>query len=206
MNKTKQKILNISRELYNEYGISNVSIRMISRELKISHSNLIYHFEDKNALIEQLHQEILKEAINLNKSLEKEENILNSLLLSIEVGFKIIYENRFFMIDLNLIMRENKKLHQQFLEIEELRFKMYREKIDALILENIFRKQKHENEYANLITQIRILSDYWVSSALIYDADKTSEEIIIKYAKLLKEMFFPYLTKQGEKEFLKLTT
>ena len=198
MNKTKQNILETARRLFNDKGVSNVSIRMISRELEISHSNLIYHFNDKNILIEALHKQILEVALALNASLDKEKNTLKSLFYSIDRGFEIIYDYRFFMIDLNLIMRENPRLHSQFLDIEKLRFTMYKAKIDRLISEEILNSESKNKEYTSLIKQIRVLSDYWVASAQIYDATENAERIITSYSYLLKQLFFPYLTEKGK--------
>jgi len=206
MNKTKKKILESARCMFNSKGVSNVSIRMISRELGISHSNLIYHFKDKNTLIEALHQQILEAALSLNESINKEENTLKVLFSNIDKGFEIIYEYRFFMIDLNLIMRENARLYSKFLEIEELRFIMYKKKIDELIAEKILKPETHNNEYDKVIKQIRVISDYWLSSAQIYDANENPEQIIKSYSSLLKHLFFPYLTKTGHQLFCELTT
>jgi len=45
MSATKQKILKQSLQLFNELGISNVSLRDIADEAGISVGNLQYHFK-----------------------------------------------------------------------------------------------------------------------------------------------------------------
>ncbi|MEM6379279.1 MAG: TetR/AcrR family transcriptional regulator [Bacteroidota bacterium] len=136
--------------------------------------------------------------------LNEEKNTLKALFYSIDKGFEIIYGYRFFMIDLNLIMRENTRLHSQFLHIEKLRFAMYKEKIDTLISEGILKKESTHNEYTFLIKQIRILSDYWVASAQIYDATENITNTITSYSCLLKQLFFPYLTEKGKRLYAEL--
>lgn len=199
MKDIKPKILEKAKKLFNDKGVAHVSIREISREVGISHSNLIYHFKDKNALLTSLHQQILTSAIQLNQEISTEENTLNSLFISTLKGFEIIYDFRFFMIDFNLIMRENKQLHNQIKEIEKLRFKMYEEKISKMIDENLIRKETYEKEYEHFITLIRVFSDYWVSSSQIYE--ENPQLSIKKYARLFLTYFYPYLTKRGKKSF-----
>lgn len=199
MKDVKVKILEKAKKLFTDKGVSNVSIREISREVGISHSNLIYHFQDKNALLTSLHQQILESAIQLNKEIATEKDTLKSLFTSTLKGFEIIYDFRFFMIDFNLIMRENTELHQQIKEIEKLRFMMYDEKISKMIDENIIRKEAYEKEYDYLITQVRIFSDYWVSSSQVYE--RNPELSVKKYARFFLNQFYPYLTEKGRKSF-----
>ncbi|MEM6642399.1 MAG: TetR/AcrR family transcriptional regulator [Bacteroidota bacterium] len=198
MRETKKKILETARVLFNEKGVANVSIRMISRELGLSHSNLIYHFKDKNAVIELLHQQILEAAIALNASIKEDNNTIKMLFESVDQGFRIIYDYRFFMIDLNLIMRENPGLHSKFLEIEQLRYSMYKSKIESLIAAGIMKAESSYRNYDYLIKQIRIISDYWLSSAQIYESGEKVDFIVSSYGNLLKHLFYPYLTQKGE--------
>ncbi|MBC8883074.1 TetR/AcrR family transcriptional regulator [Flavobacterium piscinae] len=202
MENIKLKILDQAKKLFNDKGVSNVSIREIAREIGISHSNLIYHFKDKNLLLTHLHQQILDAAVEINREISKEENTLKSVFISTVKGFKIIYDFRFFMIDFNSILLENKELHQQIKEIEAFRYNLYEVKIAKMIDEEIFRNEVYKNEYADLISQIRIFSDYWVSSSQVYEQYPQSS--IKKYARLFLCHFRPFLTPKGHKMFIQL--
>lgn len=196
MENIKSKILDKAKKLFNDKGFANVSIREIAREVGISHSNLMYHFKDKNVLMNHLHQQILNAAVEINKDISKEENTLKSLFISTVKGFEIIYDYRFFMIDFNSILLENKELHQQIKEIEAFRSKLYEVKITKLINDEVFRNELYKNEYEDLITQIRIYSDYWVSSSQIYEQNPQSS--IKKYVRLFLCHFRPFLTVKGQ--------
>lgn len=199
MKNIKLKILESAKALFNKKGVSNVSIREISREIGISHSNLMYHFPDKNALIDSLHQQILTAAIQLNQEIGDQENTLKSIFISTISGFDIIYDYRFFMLDFNLILKENYELHKQIKEIELLRFKMYEEKIIKMIKEKIIREEVYTNEYKDFITLLRVYSDYWVLSSQVYE--QNPQLTIKKYVKLFLLNFYPYLTKGGRDNF-----
>jgi len=202
MKKIKETILLKAKELFNDRGTANVSIREIARALGISHSNLIYHFKDKNTLIDVLHRQILERAIALNQEVVKEKNVLKGLFFSTVKGFEVLQEYRFFMVDFNYILSQNQTLHQEILKIEVLRNTMYQDRIDVLIADKIMRKSLFPDEYTNLINQIRVFSDYWLSSAQVYETDpKTSTA---KYAKLFLFLFYPYLTEKGRLDFYDL--
>jgi AcrR family transcriptional regulator len=51
MKSTKQRVLNMSADMFNLYGIEAVSFGQIAEELKISPGNLTYHFKKKTDLI-----------------------------------------------------------------------------------------------------------------------------------------------------------
>ncbi|MGB0863866.1 MAG: TetR/AcrR family transcriptional regulator [Saprospiraceae bacterium] len=198
MKKTKEKILDTAHQLFNEYGVADVSLRKIAATMNISHGNLIYHFKTKNDILEQLHERILIAALEENKRFKIEENPIIGLWQTAFSGFRILYDYRFFMIDLNYIMRENPALHERFKSLETVRAEMYQEAIDRAIQKGLMRQPEYSNEYIQLIERVRIFSDFWISSSAIYysgNGDKTIEH----HASLFQSMFFPYLTIEGKK-------
>ena len=202
MKKTKEKILETSKFLFNTEGTGNVSLRQIASEIGISHGNLMYHYKTKNEIIDELHEQMFQQAQKINASLLGENFNLWELFDSLTEGFKIVYEYRFFMIDLNLIMRENKKLNEVFTAVEQTRAIMYQNVFQRSIGFGIMRPEAFSGEYQSLIERIRIFSDAWVSSSEIYDKNKTPVEIIEKYSKLFQNQLFPYLSEKGIREFL----
>ncbi|MEM6378425.1 MAG: TetR/AcrR family transcriptional regulator [Bacteroidota bacterium] len=194
MKKIKNSILEKSRDLFNELGVANVSIRQISRELGISHSNLIYHYKDKNALIVGLHQQIFESAIQINSAIVDVPPLKGIFISTIE-GYKVLYNYRFFMLDLVWILRENETLHQTILGVEKERFRMYKEKIDEMIADGVLVASNDLNDYTFLIEHVKVFSDTWLTIARIYEVNL--EDSIKKYAKLFLFLFYPYLTPKG---------
>lgn len=201
MKKNKKNILNKALELFNDFGYTSVSIRQIASEIGISHSNLIYHYKAKNDIAIALHQELLDKALELNKTTIHNPNFIESLFDSTKKGFEILYQYRFLMIDFNSILRENEKLKQIILEVENIRATMYRNAINQAVKQGYMREREYDNEYDSLILTIKIFSDSWISSSEIYETIP-SQEIIEKYSSLFVKLFFPYLTEKGKKVFL----
>lgn len=57
---TKQKIVDASLQLFNQYGISNVRLQQIADETGISVGNLAYHFNNKEAITESLISSVMQ--------------------------------------------------------------------------------------------------------------------------------------------------
>ncbi len=58
---TKQRILDASVRLFNEYGVDSVRLQQIAEEIGISVGNLAYHFKTKDAIIESVFEQVLDE-------------------------------------------------------------------------------------------------------------------------------------------------
>ena len=54
MSNTKQKILDVSLELFSQKGFSAVSIRDICAQVMIKESSIYYHFKNKQAIFDEL--------------------------------------------------------------------------------------------------------------------------------------------------------
>lgn len=200
MNKTKQKILNKALEIYNRDGVSNVSIRQLSKDVGISHSNLIYHFPTQEEIILGLHDVLLQKAVELNKDMAQKISPLQSLYSTTITGFTIVFDFRFFFKELHYISNAFPKVKKVLREVEKVRSAMYKKLIDDLIANNFLRTEEFKGEFDDLIVRIKIFSDHWLESSSIYD-DMTKEERIKKYAYLLVQHFYPYLSENGRHEF-----
>lgn len=54
MNGTKQRILDVSLELFSQNGFSSVSIRDICRRVQIKESSIYYYFKNKQTIFDEL--------------------------------------------------------------------------------------------------------------------------------------------------------
>ncbi len=115
--KTKDKILKVSLDLFNQQGERNTSTNHIAAELGISPGNLYYHFRNKQQIVFQLFLQYQEEverfmgvpedrAVTFQDKVRYLEGILNSM-----------WDYRFLLRDLPHILQEDEEfrtLHQEF--------------------------------------------------------------------------------------------
>lgn len=71
MNSTKQKILDISLNLFSQKGYSAVSIRDICKYVEIKESSIYYHFKNKQAIFDELLLQFEDAAMGMMGQLEQ---------------------------------------------------------------------------------------------------------------------------------------
>lgn len=201
MSSTKQKILSKSLELFNEQGISNVSLRMISSEAGISVGNLQYHYKKREEIVEALYFQLVGE-IDEIYALKTDDLMMALLNFSVEL-FKILYEYRFFLLDFVTITRNNQKIKKHYSELSKQREEAFLQIIEVLIQHGIFQKEQLRNEYHSLFKRIEVISNFWFSSELI-QADKLSKKSIEAYTVLVNQSVYPYLTGEAKKRYIDL--
>ena len=198
MNETKHKILVKSLTLFNDCGISNVSLRTIADEVGISVGNLQYHFKKREDIIETLYYQIVEKIDRI--VFIKTDNLLKSFLnISIEI-FTILYEYHFFLLDFITITRNNKKIKSHYSELSKRRAAEFLEVADVLIKIGLFREELLKNEYKNLFKRVEVISNFWFSSVLI-QAEVLSKDSVEEYSLLISQSIYPYLTDEAKKQY-----
>jgi len=71
MNGTKQKILDVSLDLFSQNGFSAVSVRDICKRVGIKESSVYYHFKNKQSILDDLLQHFEAAATELMLQLEQ---------------------------------------------------------------------------------------------------------------------------------------
>ncbi|WP_109852115.1 TetR/AcrR family transcriptional regulator [Aquimarina sp. AU58] len=198
MNATKQKILIKSLNLFNDSGISNVSLRAIADKAGISVGNLQYHFKKREDIIEALYFQLVEKIDSI--LFIKTDDLLQSFLnISIEI-FTILYEYHFFLLDFITITRKNQKIKRHYSELSKRREIEFINIVDVLIKNGVFREELLKNEYHSLFKRIEVISNFWFSSILI-QADVLSKESIEQYSLLISQSIYPYLTDKAKKQY-----
>ncbi|WP_343748398.1 TetR/AcrR family transcriptional regulator [Fluviicola sp.] len=198
--KTRDKILETALNLFNEWGVPNVTLRKIAAAMFISQGNLNYHFKHREDIIEALYFQLFETFETEKARLENETIDLQFVLDAAKTGMEALFKYRFLMIDFNQNMRENPKLHKHFIQLEQMRKQTYLHAFNLAIQSGVMRAPAFETEYEGLNERIRVFSDFWIASAAVYH--EPPEQTVAKYHNLLVEMFFPYFTRESQREFL----
>ncbi|WP_407393083.1 TetR/AcrR family transcriptional regulator [Methanobrevibacter sp.] len=81
----KEKIFNVSIDLFSEYGYDGVSIRQIAREVGIRESSIYNHYKSKESILEEILDYYIYQMLS-------EEIPLDDASDNLDVGFDYFYE------------------------------------------------------------------------------------------------------------------
>ena len=192
---TKEDILITARELFNEYGYKNISMRDIAKKLNISVGNLTYYFKKKEDLIEEvvMYKHRKYKGILLLKSLDD----LNNLFLDM---LNTQNENIYYFKHFDELAEISSKIYEIQLATLNKIEKILKECFEELQRKNLVQKVKPKSQIANLIKCIL--------TVIIYNPIKTKDlnkqDNIDSIISCLWSMIFMYLTDEGKDMYLSI--
>ncbi len=203
MNKTKIKILNVSRTLFNELGYSHVTIRMIALKLGMSSGNLNYHFKKREEILEALYFEMVAVFDERVEALPKTDLSFLQVKLDIEDSMKRMVDYKFIWTDLFNILRANDKIQSHFTTAHQTRLAGNKYLFNALCSDGLMKPTAFNKEYDVLAEQFVNFGNTWIYTSEVYH-ESYSEAYLQKQANAMLGLFYPYLTEKGMEEFKKL--
>lgn len=200
--KTRERILESARLLFNSYGYRNVSIRMISNDLKISPGNFNYHFRRKDEILEILYFRMVdtfKARIEKNKN---EQAHFKKLKHDLNEEMNIMLDYKFIWTDLHHIRLQFKYIDQHFRKTYPKRIKSYQFLFFILQQKNLMQAKLNKYEDVQLAECIISYSDTYIFNNPL---ESSNEINMLKqdYAEKSLLLFYPYLTQKGKHELNK---
>ncbi len=191
---TKQKILDSSVLLFNEYGISNVRLQQIADETGISVGNLAYHFNNKEAITETLIASVVSGLEDLLRDYGK-YSLLNDLDFFFKEYYKFSTRYRFFNFDFLEIKRNFAASYDALLPIFN-KIKLQLERRFEICL-----KQRLLQKDVNIKTvsaNVWLLLFFMPAEGQLNGKNTISET---QYRRRLWEFIALYFTAKGSSEF-----
>lgn len=148
--KTKERILHISLQLFNERGERAVTTNHIAAELGISPGNLYYHFRNKQEIIKELMEQYQKETLGMlslpeDRPLNANDKIHYFQVLSSQLwAYRFLHRDVYHLVENNTdfrkiyprfagqVMQQGQKIYQAFVDAGLM--KMTASEIEALII------------------------------------------------------------------------
>ncbi|MEI1688746.1 TetR/AcrR family transcriptional regulator [Acinetobacter baumannii] len=148
--KTKDRILQISLQLFNERGERSVTTNHIAAELGISPGNLYYHFRNKHEIIKELMHQYQVETLEMlslpeDRPLTTNDKINYFQVLSGQLwNYRFIHRDVYHLVESNKdfkkiyprfagqVMQQGQRIYQAFVDAGLM--KMTPSEIEALII------------------------------------------------------------------------
>lgn len=159
--KTRERILQVSLELFNKYGAPHVTTNHIADELDISPGNLYYHFRNKDEIIYYL---FLRFEQQISAALEAPESRalnMEDMWLYLHLVFESIWKYRFLYRDLDTILSRTRKLRMRFRRILERKITTAVTICKGLVKTGVMNANSEEIEA--LANNIALVATYWIN-------------------------------------------
>lgn len=204
--KTKDRILQISLQLFNERGERSVTTNHIAAELGISPGNLYYHFRNKHEIIKELMYQYQVETLEMLSLPEDRPLTTNDKINYFQVLSGQLWSYRFIHRDVYHLVESNedfKKIYPRFAgQVMQQGQKIYQAFVDAGLL------KMTPSEIEALIINLWIVLTNWTNflymSGHISDNNHLEEKWVWQ---ALRQMVFlegPYLMGQSRATYEQL--
>lgn len=182
--KTKERILQISLQLFNERGERAVTTNHIAAELAMSPGNLYYHFRNKNEIIKALMQQYQQETLSMlslpdDRVLDANDKIRYFQVLSSQLwAYRFLHRDVYHLIENNedfrkmyprfakQVMAQGQRIYQAFVDAGLMQ--MTASEIEALTI-NLWIVLTNWTNFLYMsghITDSNTLEEKWVWQAL----------------------------------------
>jgi AcrR family transcriptional regulator len=205
--RTRERILELSLRLFNDFGEPNVNTTLIAEEMNISPGNLYYHFKNKDDIINCIFQQFEREIDKLLALPADRQPNVEDAWLFLHVLFELIWKYRFFYRDLNNLLANNRTLELKFKQLLNQKVKVARGLCDGLAQAGEL--QAGAREIEALATNMVVVATYWLSYSYVLDPRRFNEPDVIGAALQrgcyqVMALTSPYLTGQSRALFEQL--
>lgn len=187
---TRKEILEMSRQLFNERGFNDVSIRDIATALGISNGNLTYHFKRKEDIVEALLAESGNSRAKQKKAIQSLED-LDAFFLNMQ---RVVLENAFYFWHHAQLSQLSPQIHEKQKQQYMRNVEILAEGFHKLNTDGFIRCGLFPQEYARIIDALLLSSVYWMPFSKI----KGSDEKTTSYRSHAWSIMYHLLTKEGQ--------
>ncbi|MDP2132691.1 MAG: TetR/AcrR family transcriptional regulator [Sulfuritalea sp.] len=202
--RTRERILETSLTLFNEFGEPNVTTQLISDEMGISPGNLYYHFHNKDEIIESLFADFergIEET--LTAPVRRPPNV-EDIWLFLHLLFEGIWKYRFLYRDINDLLSRNRVLETHFKRIVA-----HKVRTAVLICRGLVATgdmKASPAEIQALAVNMTVVATYWLSFEFVSDPrKKIGGDSLARGAFQVMALAAPYLAGRSRELFENLS-
>ena len=165
--RTRERILEASLRLFNEFGEPNVTTTLVADNLGISPGNLYYHFHSKDEIVEAIFAGFEREIEEILTVPGNRQANVDDIWLFLHLLFEQIWKYRFFYRDLNDLLTRNRTLEIHFKKIIAHKVATATALCEGLQLAGAMRAA--DNELRALGVNMAAIATYWLSFEYVRD-------------------------------------
>ena len=158
--RTRERILEASLRLFNEFGEPNVTTTVVADDLNISPGNLYYHFHSKDEIVNALFAEFEREIEETLAAPARRAPNVEDMWLFLHLLFEAIWKYRFLYRGLDDVLSRNRLLEVHFKQILAHKVKTAAALCEGLVATG--EMQASRGELQALATNMAVIASYWL--------------------------------------------
>jgi len=190
--KTKERILLVALELFNDKSSSFVTTNHIAKAMGISPGNLYYHYNNKEDIVRTIWLELSAKMDSIWENLvsDSPDEDLADYFFKL---FKIFYTYRFFWIELTVLLEKDKELSRLYRERLARVLEKYYKVMDIWVEKGMVDKERFERDKHLILENTLFIGQFWINYCHIHkgyvEPDDMKEGLLRIYYQL-----YPYLS------------
>ncbi len=195
MSTTKDRLIDKAKELFNDKGYDNVSLRDIAEACNMSIGNLNYHFKKKEDLVMAIQRGIYDDLYILVSGSSRTLTDIIGKFYQIEHNQ---LEYPYYFSNILELSRSYEAIEKSQRRFRERLFSYYFKSFLAIRDEGVFRGDLSEEQYRYLAFGLIFHHTLWhENGSPVYDQKFRD----MKYKTFLLHTIYPYLTEKGIEQF-----
>ncbi|MBI4987600.1 MAG: TetR/AcrR family transcriptional regulator [Rhodocyclales bacterium] len=158
--RTRERILEASLRLFNDFGEPNVTTTVIADDLNISPGNLYYHFHSKDEIVNALFAGFEREIGETLALPTRRAPNVEDMWLFLHLLFEGIWKYRFLYRDLDDLLSRNRLLEVHFKQILAHKVKTAAALCEGLVATG--EMKAGPGEIQALATNMAVIATYWL--------------------------------------------
>ena len=202
--RTRERILETSLRLFNEFGEPNVTTTVIADEMNISPGNLYYHFRNKDEIIGEIFAVFEREIEATLAAPARRAPDVEDAWLFLHVVFELIWKYRVLYRDLNDLLSRNRTVEIHFKRILEHSIRTATLLCEGMVASDQMRASKAEIDA--LAANMVVVSTYWLSFEYVREPRKPLDaEALGRGVYQVMAMVAPFFQGDSRRLFEKLS-
>jgi AcrR family transcriptional regulator len=198
--RTRERILEASLRLFNDFGEPNVTTTVIADDLNISPGNLYYHFRNKDEIVNSLFADFEREIERTLAAPGKRPPSVEDIWLFLHLVFELIWKYRFLYRDLNDLLSRNRMLEIHFKQILAHKAKTANAICEGLVAQGEMRASR--GELQALAVNMVVVATYWLSFEYVRNPRNLNEsEALANGVYHVMALAAPFLTGRARELF-----
>lgn len=207
--RTRERILELSLRLFNDFGEPNITTTVIAEEMNISPGNLYYHFRNKDDIVNSIFAQFEAEIGRMLAVPADRRPNIEDVWLYLHLMFELVWRYRFFYRDLSDLLSRNRKLELHFKQILAHKVKVAQQLCLGLRADNAL--EADDMQIDALATNMVVVATYWLSYEYVrnprnYTEQQAMAEALARGCYQVISLIGPYLRGEPRERFEKLSS